>query len=37
MHILGFETANWREAREHELATANQRPLASTGRKVHIY
>ncbi|KAI7887163.1 activating signal cointegrator 1 complex subunit 3 [Lichtheimia hyalospora FSU 10163] len=33
MHILGFETANWREAREHELATANQRPLASTGRK----
>lgn len=37
MHILGFETANWRQAREQALATADQRPLASTGRKVkHI-
>lgn len=38
MHILGFETANWRQAREQALATADQRPLASTGRKVkHIH
>lgn len=37
MHILGFETANWRQAREQVLATADQRPLASTGRKVRVY